>query len=129
MTELDVEAMRVLPSAATTSRPAARPPLRRKSTGRFLKGPIPLAWLAAAARQPGRALHVGIAVWFLAGMKRDRTVALSPSVLAELGVNRHAAYRAVGALERANLLSVSRKCGRAPIVSVIGECNGPGRGQ
>jgi hypothetical protein len=26
----------------------------------FLKGPIPLTWLSAAARLPGKALHVGL---------------------------------------------------------------------
>lgn len=34
----------------------------------FLKGPIPLPWLQGAARLPGKALHVGVVLWFLSGL-------------------------------------------------------------
>jgi len=92
---------------------------RHRLGEKFLKGPIPLLWLAAAAKQPGRALHVGIAVWFLAGIKRNAVIALSSSILVSFGVNRHAVYRGLKALERAGLVSVVRKPGRLPQVTLL----------
>jgi hypothetical protein len=41
--------------------------LSSKRTDRFLKGPVPMPWLATAARLPGKALAVGIALWRLGG--------------------------------------------------------------
>jgi len=82
-------------------------------------GPIPFAWLAEAARQPGRALHVAIALWFLSGMTKNRKVTLSGSVLRILGVKRHSGYRGLKCLEKANLLRVKRHSGRNPIVTLL----------
>src|SRR3954452_4212832 len=31
---------------------------------RFLHGPVPLPWLEAAARLPGKSLHTGVALWY-----------------------------------------------------------------
>jgi hypothetical protein len=76
-------------------------------------------WLAAAANLPGRALHVGISVWFLAGMRKSNTVTLTRSLLKALGVSRHAAYRALGNLERARLIHLKRHRGRNPTVTLL----------
>ncbi len=86
---------------------------------KFLKGPIPWKWLARAAQQPGRALHVGLALWFWAGIKRSGQVALSISRLSMLGVNRFAAYRGLAALEQVGLVAVQRQKGRNPIVTIL----------
>ena len=83
----------------------------------FLKGPIPWPWLSAAARLPGRAVAMGIRL--LAGMKRTSRIVLSVSWLAELGLSRHAAYRALKTLEGRGLVSVDRHRGRKPLVTVI----------
>ena len=92
---------------------------RHKPGEKFLKGPIPWNWLAQAVSQPGKALHVAIALWFLAGVKRTRTVPLSGSVLDELGVSRYSGYRALTALEHAGLVRVERHRGRNPIVTIL----------
>ena len=97
------------------SRKAPRP----KQGERFLRGPIPLPWLSRAARLPGKALHVAIAVYYLAGLKRRRTVALSGKVSAELGVDRHSKYRALKWLEEAGLVRVKRHPGRNPLVTIL----------
>ena len=73
----------------------------------------------AAATQPGRALHVALAIWFLAGIKRTPTVALSTSLLSSFGVDRYAGYRGLNALERVKLVSVIRHPGRLPIVTIL----------
>jgi hypothetical protein len=97
----------------------SRKPPRHKPGEKFLKGPIPLKWLTRAAKQPGKTLHIAIALWFLAGLKRKRTVALSDAVPRVLGVDRYAKYRALNALEEAGLVSVERHVGRSPVVTIL----------
>jgi hypothetical protein len=87
-------------------------------SGNFLKGPVDWNWLAAAARLPGRALHVAIAIAYQDGFEETGKVKLKPSVCAELGIERHSAYRALKQLEKAGLVKVVRKQGAAPIVTV-----------
>jgi hypothetical protein len=91
---------------------------RRKPGDKFLKGPVPLNWLARAGQLPGKSLHVGIALWFLAGMRKTTTVALSNGVLEMLGVDRHAKYRALKHLEQAGLIVCKREIGRSPEVTI-----------
>jgi hypothetical protein len=107
-----------LPTKNTPVRPAIRPPRHRQGAN-FLKGPIPLSWLTVAAKQSGKALHVSMALWFLAGITRNRTVPLSAKVTSQFGVNRYAAYRGLKALEHAGLVSAVRHPGRLPIVTIL----------
>jgi hypothetical protein len=98
--------------------PKAKPP--RPAPGeKFLKGPIPWSWLSNGSSLKGHALHVGIALWFLAGIKRSQSVALSNSVLQDLGVSRYSGYRALQSLESAGLISVDRHTGRNPVVTIL----------
>jgi hypothetical protein len=98
--------------------PKAKPP--RPAPGeKFLKGPIPWSWLSKGASLKGQTLHVGLALWFLAGMKRSQSVALSNSVLQDLGVSRYSGYRALQVLEGAGLISVDRHTGRNPVVTIL----------
>jgi len=85
----------------------------------FLRGPIPLTWITIAANLPGKALHVGLLCWFLAGIRRARRVPLTPSKLFAFGLNRYSAYRGIAALERAHLVAVERHRGRSPIVTLL----------
>jgi hypothetical protein len=84
----------------------------------FLKGPIPLAWLEAASRLPGKSLHAGLALWFSAGVMRSSSVPLSNVASQRFGLDRNAKYRALIWLERAGLVKVERKLGRAPVVAI-----------
>ncbi len=87
-----------------------------------------MAWLAAAARLPSRALHVAIMLAFLAGLagRHDR-LKLAYGPTASFGLDRHAVYRALLDLEHAGLITVVRAVGRAPVVSLVwtGGCEGP----
>ena len=94
----------------------SRPP---RQTGMFLKGPVPWAWLTAAGRLPGKALHVAVAIRLLVGMSKGAPVSLSSVRLRELGVDRHAAYRALSRLQEAGLVAVKRHRGRQPVVTVL----------
>ena len=99
-------------------RKSQKPP-RHKSGEQFLKGPVPLRWLCLAAKQPGKALHVGVALWYLAGMRRKRTVPLTNVVLGKFGVDRSAKLRGLRSLEAVGLISVHRKPNRNPEVTIV----------
>jgi hypothetical protein len=115
----DPNRLRLPPSLnSVPARPVSRLPRHRSGT-KFLKGPIPLSWLTTAATQPGKAIQVGLALWFLAGVKRNRTIPLSALVLSSFGVGRYAGYRGLKALERVRLVSVVRHPGRLPIVTIL----------
>jgi hypothetical protein len=107
-----------LPGGSKANPPSQKPP-RHKPGEKFLRGPIPWNWITQAARLPGKAFHVAIVVWFLAGIKSRRTVPLSGSALRGLGVNRHSGYRGLKALEMAGLVSVSRHVGRNSMVTIL----------
>ena len=94
-------------------------PHRNTGRGWFLKGPIPLAWLMSAARLPGRALHIGVLLWFRAGLTRSKSVKLSGQHARLFDIDRHAKARALHQLERARLVSVYRARGRSPVVTIL----------
>ena len=99
---------------------AAKPSkLRRRPTGRFLKGPVPLAWLARVAALPGKALAVGVALWFERGLRGRKETVVGRGLLTQLNVNRKAGYRALRALEAVGLVSVDRHVGRCPRVKIL----------
>ena len=89
-----------------------------KSKNKFLRGPIDWPWLTAAARLPGSALHVALAIHFQNGFEQTGKVKLSPSVWRELGLKRHTVYRAVDELEEAGLVTVVRKQGCSPTITI-----------
>lgn len=116
---LDLDALRWIDQGPSRTRDSAIRTARQPRGQRFLQGPITLAWLAAASRQPGKALHVSIALWFLKGLTKSWQVKLTTQVLTELGVDRHAGYRGLAALERAHLVHVVRHRGRQPVVTIL----------
>ena len=92
---------------------------RPKAGERFLKGPIPMDWLSAAARLPGKSLHVAIAIWFTASLNKSATVPLSNLAGLPFGLDRNAKYRALKWLEDESLVSIERKLGRSPVVTLL----------
>jgi hypothetical protein len=107
-----------LPNTGVGRSVGQKPPRHRQGE-KFLKGPIPWKWIAKAARLPGKALQVALALWFLAGIKSKSVVALSGSVLRDIGVLRHSGYRGLKELEKAGLISVQRHEGRSPVVTIL----------
>ncbi len=80
-----------------------------------------LDWLMTAAQLPGKSLHVSVALWAIGELQNSRVVALSNSISLRFGLDRNAKYRALAWLEEAGLISVERKAGRAPLVTIL-EC-------
>jgi hypothetical protein len=98
----------------------ASPRLPRHAPGqRFLKGPIPLAWLCRAAALPGKTLNVALALWYAAGLAQGATVLLSRRLLRLFHVGRHAGGRALANLKRLGLVNVDRGRGRCARVTLL----------
>jgi hypothetical protein len=114
---LDPSRLQIPSSGSPIREPQAGPP-RLKKGDRFLKGPIPWDWLAAAAACPGKSLQIGIAVWLMAGLTRSHTVQLPRKVLDAMCVDRYAKRRAVSALEAAGLISAIRRRGVGPVITI-----------
>ena len=95
-----------------------RPP-RHQPGDEFLKGPIPIRWLKLASCLPGKALAVGIVVWFKAGATKRRTVRLCSQLRGKLELDRRSTYRGLKALEGARLVDVQRHPGRCPVVTIL----------
>ena len=85
----------------------------------MLRGAIPIAWLQAASRLPGRSLHAGVALWIAALKLKTRVVPLSNLDSMKFGFGRNQKYRALAWLESAGLVSVRWQLGRSPVVTII----------
>ena len=85
----------------------------------FLKGSIPMAWLNAAAKLPGKTLNVGLAIWWLAGMSKTTAFKLTRKALNQLGVSRDAASDALRRLEDNGLILVKRLPGQRSTVEIL----------
>ncbi|MBT6716035.1 MAG: hypothetical protein HOB18_00135 [Nitrospina sp.] len=90
-----------------------------KKAKQFLRGPINYLQLVKASNLPGRAIHVFIVICFLYGVTKSRTFKLKSSLLREFGVKRCAGYVALKALENAGLVSVVRRNGCNPMVTIL----------
>ena len=93
-------------------------PPRHKKGEEFLKGPIPLPWLSAASRLPGKALAVALALWFRAGLTKSRTVKVGSQLLSRFNVGRKSVSRCLRAMEEVGLVDVERHPGRCPVVTI-----------
>ena len=85
----------------------------------FLKGPIPMDWLSAAGKLPGKAFNLGIAIWWLAGMSKTTAFKLTRKALNQLGVSRDATSDALKRLEEHGLILVKRSPGQRPTVEIV----------
>jgi hypothetical protein len=90
-----------------------------------IKGSELFAWLAAADRLPGKALSVGVQLWFLANFRVAAPLAVSLRQL-PFGLDKQTGLRAVRQLEQARLIRVKREPGR-PLVITIRKAGGRGR--
>lgn len=93
------------------NRPQTVPTARGRSEP-FLKGPIPLAWLAKAASLRKPALAAGLCLWFQRGVsKSSGPVRVGGQVRKKLGLSAAQMLRGLRALETASLIRFE-KCGR-----------------
>jgi hypothetical protein len=88
-----------------------------RTAGRFLKGPIPMAWIAAADK--AGALMVGICLWYLSGLNKSATFKASNAALAPWGINRERKARGIRKLADAGLIEVVGRPNASPIVTIL----------
>jgi hypothetical protein len=79
--------------------------------GKFLKGPVPWAWLQRAIPLSGKALAVGLILWKEAGCTRKQTLHFCLARAAADGIPTTTARRAMRQLEQAGLVAVQRRPG------------------
>jgi len=85
----------------------------------FIRGPIPLEWLAVAAKLPGKTLNVAIALWWRHGMAGGEPFKLTQRALTAMNVERDAERAGLARLEQAGLIRLERKPGQRPTVSIL----------
>lgn len=93
--------------------------VKREKSEPFLRGPIPIAWLTRAARLPGKAIHVALAIQWLQGMKPNTTFQLTRKSLENFDVSRDAASDALNRLEAVGLITLEKKPGQRPLITVL----------
>ncbi len=94
---------------------------RRDESGfseRFVRS-TPLEWTTRAARLPGKCLQIGQALWYVSGLRKNKTVKLSHQRLQLFGVSRHAYARCLALMEGAGLVSVKRRRGKTALVTIL----------
>jgi hypothetical protein len=118
----DIESFRArtqaeLPPIPVTGRQKAR----RPATEPFLRGPIPLAWLARAHRAGGSALAVGLSLWFVRGVSGKRgPVKVDSSTRRRLELSRDQTNYGLPALEAAGLIRYVKKGrGHCAVVEIL----------
>jgi len=97
----------------------------KRQTPRFIRGPIPLAWLSEACGLGGKVGQVVLAIWYARGLNGE-PVALTATLLGTFGVTTKTGRSVLARLEAAGLVSVERRRGRSPRVTVVPIADGEG---
>ena len=104
------------------ARSAGRPTAKARATlsEAFIRGPIPVAWMRDAAALGSSALRTGIALWFVAGCRRNpSSLRLTAECRDLLGLSRTDVSRGLAKLESAGLVAIQRTSKQAaPAVSL-----------
>jgi hypothetical protein len=87
--------------------------------GRFIAGPVDVAWLSRARKLGVTALWVGLGLWHLRGLKRSNTFIVSNIMMESWGVSADAKSRALRGLEKENLVTIERRGKRNPRVTLV----------
>jgi DNA polymerase family A len=101
------------------SQGSARRGRRAPIQGKFIAGPIPVAWVVQASRLGVKALLLGLALWHLKKLRQADTFTVSNLMLQEWGVQPDAKSRALRSLEKAGLIRVERRGKCSPRIALI----------
>lgn len=110
----DIGSVKRLAYNPNTGKHEPRAPMEK-----FIKGPIPLEWITRANALPGKAGAVGLALWFLVGVQKSRTIKLTGEVERIAACDRKTVYPALAALETAGLITVERKSGARAVATIV----------
>jgi hypothetical protein len=85
----------------------------------FLKGPIPGAWLAIASALSGKALHVGLAIWYQIGLTKHDQIKVTTKTRKKFSLKRDAYHRGLKELENVGLIKVKRMPGACADITIL----------
>lgn len=122
MRDFDLEDFRIRDrTILSAGAPASRKPKRRRRTTGlgYLAGPIPTSWLNAAGQLPGKALHVGLAVWMASRVTKTNRFKLGRKWYAGYDVGPRALRTALRRLQGAGLIRLEKRPGSLPIVTLL----------
>jgi len=88
------------------------------NTKPFLKGPIHMDWLSAAAHLPGKSLNLALAVRWLVDMNGGKPVKITAKALDLFCVSADACSDGLKRLESGGLITVIRHPGQRPVVGI-----------
>ncbi len=89
--------------------------------GKFIAGPIDVSWVVQASQLGVKALLVGLALWYLRGLRRSNSFIISNLMMQQWGVHPDAKSRALRKLEKAGLIRIERRGKRSPLVTLVVE--------
>ena len=122
LSALDPQQFRLVQSSAPSAKAA-------HSNGRKFIARIDVVW-AHQARQLGvTALFVGLALWYLKGLRRSNTFIVSNMMLEDWGVTKWAKLRSLRSLEKAGLVAIEWRGKRSPLVTLVMPADTPPRSQ
>lgn len=90
----------------------------KKTTGYFLRGPIPLVWLQRAAELPGKAYVLCTILWWFHGMNQAKPIKVTAKSLKEFSISEDAYRDGLRRLEQAGLVSVTRNKGQRALIEI-----------
>lgn len=86
----------------------------------YIKRPISLEWIRQAGRLPGKAaVLVALAIWFRLGVEGSSSAVVSTRWSSHMGLSRKNSHRGLRLLEITGLVSVKRRRGKPPIVTIL----------
>jgi hypothetical protein len=91
----------------------------------FIKGPIPISWIAKANRLGGTVGIVGLALWFYQGIHKGRPFSISKRFDEITGVTRQTRQSSLKKLHLAGLIDLDLKRGAYPVIRIIHQMKHP----
>jgi hypothetical protein len=92
---------------------------RARVLGRFLKGPILLQDIGVAAKLPGQALALYLAIRHRSDLTRSAEVSIPASLLGLLGICKDSKSRGLKCLSSAGLIVVRQQRGRSARIALV----------
>jgi hypothetical protein len=96
-----------------------KPPRKSRLTDSFIAGPIDIGWLSHARKLGVTALWVGLALWYLRGLRKSDSFIVSNRMMEFLNVEPDAKRRALRKLRNAGLIAIQSREKRSPLVTII----------
>ena len=114
----DIEKFRLPNDYIETCPKPPKKPRKPRVSGNFIRT-IPLAWAMKASALPGKAFQVGVVLWYLCGLRKDKTIILANGLLEQFHISRQAKYRCLKALDGAGLITFEGRKDRNPKIAIL----------